>query len=717
MADPRVQDLLSLDRDVARGRKALERWRAGMARTPDDFSGDDPLEPVRHVAGKSTWDALRSLAPGLADSLLRDALVPWVGTLTLARLGREEEIEQAEAMTEATSRLALDVVQLVSWRQAWRGIAPSRSASEAAQWLDAAAGASGQLAAIAQRKAATRVEVARRLGLEHPWDLLGVGSASTMRAAAHRLLDATEELSRAVWKETLAGVVGAAAVLSAAVAREAGDGWPDAADGPVARRGDARSHDRAQDLRCRRPLEPIGASSFARALGMFGFALREAWLPAQMPFALGHEPGARAAHRFGFVLGALPANPHWQEKSPRRRAALRRSPSRACSPARCCSRCGRRPSACFWETTPTRLRGIWSQEASSRACWARRSTLACGAPAAHREGRRPVAPRRPDRIALVRRRSSRPLRRRLVPQPESLDAPARIGRVPRARAGRRRSALASGRRPGPRPRGGARMKAAVASIAVLVASIGSAHAKPTPPRGRVPTRPCLPPHVYVRPAPPLPMMPGVARVRVEAARDHVRPPRGGLALPRGTGSPGGWTFFVAFGAPGTPPAVDPARLVAVPVGATEARSDDPGEPVVVEPAVRHLPSAQLLLGRPSMAGVVVRVKDLQLRHGYALSDLLLLRVRSLAAAAGDGRRGHARRRRPPRHRGARRRSRWAKCRSCRSSRSPGSLRAEASLCGPDADPWPLSRGAAAEARRTHRRTADDRAVDGRAARE
>src|ERR1700735_4890323 len=45
--------------------------------------------------------------------------------------------------------------------------------------------------------------------------------------------------------------------------------------------------------------------------------------------------------------------------------------------------------------------------------------------------------------------------------------------------------------------------------------------------------------------------------------------------------------------------------------------------------VRHLPSTQLLLGRPTMAGVVVHVKDAQLRHAYALSDIVALRIRSL----------------------------------------------------------------------------------------
>jgi len=231
------------------------------------------------------------------------------------------------------------------------------------------------------------------------------------------------------------------------------------------------------------------------------------------------------------------------------------------------------------------------------------------------------------------------------------------------------------------------VRRAVASFALLVASSGTAHAKPTPPRGGAARPPAAPPHVWVHPAPPLPMLPSVARVRVEAARDHVVLLEE-VTLPRGDWQSGGLDLFVAFGAPGTPSAVD-ARLAAVPIGATEARPDDPGEPVVVEPAVRHTVSTQLLLGRPSMAGVVVHVKDAQLRHAYALSDVVALRVRSLlpapAVAAGGARDvvvrlGIA----------AGASLTLGKVQVVSLEPKAWITRAEATLCGPEADPWPLS---------------------------
>ena len=223
------------------------------------------------------------------------------------------------------------------------------------------------------------------------------------------------------------------------------------------------------------------------------------------------------------------------------------------------------------------------------------------------------------------------------------------------------------------------MKRVAVTLAVAVPLAATAHAKPPP--AHPPAHPFPGPHSFVRPAPPLPMLPSVARVRVEAAREEVN-------LPRGDWQSGGLDLFVAFGAPGTPVAVD-AKLAPVPVGAAESRPDDPGEPVPVEPVLRHTPASQPLLGRPTMAGVVVHVKDAQLRHAYALSDTVALRVRSLLsppAADATGARdvvvrlGFA----------AGQPIALEKVQVVSVEPKPWITRAEASLCGPEADPWPLS---------------------------
>jgi hypothetical protein len=317
MAEGRVEDLLSLDRDVARGAAAFARWRTALARDPEAHAGDEPLEPVRRVAGKATWQALGELAPSAAEAPRRDALRQWVVALTQARIGQADDVAWARAASEARARFTGEPPRLVSWREAWRGVVAARSAAGARLWLDAAADAAPPLAEAARTRAERRVEVARRFGYEHPWQPLVAVEPRALRAAAGRLLDATDELSRAVWKEALrgeAGERGAAAVLQAALAREAGHGWPSRLTprwleenfGAFVARG------WRIDLP---PLPPVlGAATFARALAAFGFALRLGATPT-LPFALAREPAALAAHRFAFAFGSLVADPDWQARA------------------------------------------------------------------------------------------------------------------------------------------------------------------------------------------------------------------------------------------------------------------------------------------------------------------------------------------------------------------------------------------------------------------
>ncbi|MGH7439942.1 MAG: hypothetical protein ACRENE_29995 [Polyangiaceae bacterium] len=191
------------------------------------------------------------------------------------------------------------------------------------------------------------------------------------------------------------------------------------------------------------------------------------------------------------------------------------------------------------------------------------------------------------------------------------------------------------------------------------------------------------PVVSVRPRAPLPMLPSVARVRVEVARDRLVVEEE-VALPRGGWTSGSLDFHAAFGAPGTPTAVD-AQLSAEASGANEP----PGEAVTVEPEVGAVGGAHPLLGGARMAGVVLRLKETQLRRVYAASDVALLRVRSLLAlpsADAEGRREVVVRL------GAPEGTPLALGRIQVVSLEPGPwvTRAEASLVGPEADPWQLA---------------------------
>jgi len=325
MADAPVEDLLAVDREVARGAERLAKWREALRREPEAHAEEEPLEVVRRVSGKSTWDALGALSPVLLDVPLRDRLQAWVAALLAARVEQPEEVAWARATVsplaggaDAVARFAGESPGTVSWREAWRGVVRARSAAEARLWLDAAAEVGPALAEIARRRAGKRLEVARRVGKEHPWELVPGVKAGELRAAAQRVLDRTEDLSREVWKpvlrEAAVPAMAPALVMHAAVAREAGEGWPARLSGAWLQE---QFGARLEGLKpATGPLpEAVGASSFARALYAFGFAVRVASAPKVVPFALAHEPGARWAHRLGATLASLAADPEWQTRA------------------------------------------------------------------------------------------------------------------------------------------------------------------------------------------------------------------------------------------------------------------------------------------------------------------------------------------------------------------------------------------------------------------
>jgi hypothetical protein len=231
------------------------------------------------------------------------------------------------------------------------------------------------------------------------------------------------------------------------------------------------------------------------------------------------------------------------------------------------------------------------------------------------------------------------------------------------------------------------MMRAISAAGVVFALAGHPHVKPA--SKHTPAKPAPAPAVpvYVRPAPPLPILPRVGRVRVEAALDRVVVVED-VILPKGDWQSGGLDLYVAFGSPGTPIAID-ARLIVPSPGGLDARPEEAGDPVVLEHAARRGAGSQPLLGKPQMAGVVVHVKEAQLRRAYAAGDLAVLRLRSLLVAPAADATG----------------ARDVVVRLGAVDGLPltlgriqvGSLeaqpwitRAEASLCGPDASPLPLA---------------------------
>jgi hypothetical protein len=313
MADTGVQDLLGLDRDVARAVAALARWRSTVVAAPDE-ADDDPFEGLRRVTARSTWEKLGALTPSVADEPLRAALQRWVVALVQARLALVDDLAWGREAAAARGHFEGSPPKVVSWREAWRGLVAAKTPSEAHLWLDAAAEVGPALAPLSRQRAARRLEVARRLGLAHPWEPLVPVGLGWMRASAGRFLERTDDLSHAVWSESLGAEAGAAAIFHALVARDAGDGWP-ARLTPRWLEETFGAGVRGLPLTLPPLPQALGAASFARALATFGHAFRLASAPSGMPFALTRDPAFAGAHRLAFVFGGLSAEPEFYLKA------------------------------------------------------------------------------------------------------------------------------------------------------------------------------------------------------------------------------------------------------------------------------------------------------------------------------------------------------------------------------------------------------------------
>lgn len=214
------------------------------------------------------------------------------------------------------------------------------------------------------------------------------------------------------------------------------------------------------------------------------------------------------------------------------------------------------------------------------------------------------------------------------------------------------------------------------TFALPVAAIAAAPvAKP------VPKKPPPPP------LPPLGMLPSVARVRVEVLPNDVLVVED-VNLPRGEYERGPLDFYVAFGAPGPPSAID-AHLVPVLDGAVEAADATIGERLTTTRAPRRPSTAHALLGRETMAGVVVHVPPASFTRALAPGNMATLRLRTVVGwpdADAEGARSLVVRL------GASRGTPLTLGRIVVAQRpgAPDVVRAEARLCGPDAESRPLA---------------------------
>lgn len=190
------------------------------------------------------------------------------------------------------------------------------------------------------------------------------------------------------------------------------------------------------------------------------------------------------------------------------------------------------------------------------------------------------------------------------------------------------------------------------------------------------------------PAPtPIPSLPVITRARVEVTRDAVVVIED-VTFARGDWSSGDLDLFVAFGAPGVPQAFD-AHLLATPMDSFGAPLDQSGEALPTD-RVAHKPDrATPFIGSPRMAGEVVHAREVALRRAFSASGVVTLRVRSLLSAPPADATG----------------AREVLVRLGTLPSNPLALAAvelaskdaavhlegaDARLCGPDADPYPIA---------------------------
>jgi hypothetical protein len=217
------------------------------------------------------------------------------------------------------------------------------------------------------------------------------------------------------------------------------------------------------------------------------------------------------------------------------------------------------------------------------------------------------------------------------------------------------------------------MKAAIVrAIFGLALGLGLALAKPAATAG--PSKPTMP-------SSPLPMLPSVGKVKIVVHGASLVVVQD-VTLPRGDWKGDALDLHVAFGSPGPPRALD-AHLVPIEDGALEAEDGAHGEKVTFDRVARRPAGAHPLLGREQMAGVVVHLRASALGSALARGSMAALRLRSvldLPDADVDGARSVLVRL------GASRGTPLTLGRIVIAAEGAKISRAEARLCGPEADP-------------------------------
>lgn len=258
------------------------------------------LEAHRAVTTRSMWIELgeRSKDPILA------AARAWVYALVLERVGWPARVRAAEALHAPSIEVPDLEPDRLSPRTVIDRLLTEPISDRRRFYADALAVGARHLRDAEFVLAERRAEAIRRLGVDDP-DALEVPlePATSLARLAERVLDVTAEL-------VPRGLLRWDDVIAFGLARGAGEGWParltlrwftELFAGTGLFDGLA--------LPAFDPPRPLGASSFVRALALFGRAYAETDVPRSAPFVFKRSPFDLRVERRAALFGSLPADP------------------------------------------------------------------------------------------------------------------------------------------------------------------------------------------------------------------------------------------------------------------------------------------------------------------------------------------------------------------------------------------------------------------------
>ena len=287
-------DLLRLDKRIAELTRALREWRRSSR------AGEAP-RIEREVSSLATYDDLRGAkADPVAGRLAIHVAALTVDRVTLADEARVVAARRAPSENEraphaTVDRLAREILELHG----------DRLGRISQLEVIAAAPADAQ-----RRWAERRREAYRRLGLA---DETAVEHAPLSPPGAVALAESALRVTESAFGELRARPL--LAVLDRAVGAEAGEGWPARVTARWVRDVFGRGPlFEGMSLTLPRTPEPLGASSFARALDGAGRELAARDLPPGVPFSVARDPFDLLEARRGALFASLLLEPKLHQK-------------------------------------------------------------------------------------------------------------------------------------------------------------------------------------------------------------------------------------------------------------------------------------------------------------------------------------------------------------------------------------------------------------------